>query len=108
VTAVGADVRFDEDDLVQDLSIFEVSIDGDDVSVAVYGGREQICGSVRFTFRDPEERASHVERLLRWKRHEALVSLLQAGDRVSLFREDALFAQLDGDLGTGHDRGRTV
>jgi hypothetical protein len=86
-------VRFDEDDLVQDLAIFEVSIEGDDVTVAVYGGRSRVCGSVRFTFADPAERAAHVERLLRWKRHEALVSLLQAGERVSLFREDALFAQ---------------
>src|SRR5690606_35604263 len=86
-------VRFDENDLVQDLAVFDVTVDGDDVLVDLYGGPRNLCGTVRFTFPDEAERHTTVQRLRRWADHGDLVTLFAAGDTIRLFRERSLFAR---------------
>jgi hypothetical protein len=98
-------VRFDERDLVQDLSIFDVHVDGDDVHVDVYGGRKPVCGSVRFTFPDDAERTRHVTRLQQWRDKGMQVALWSAGSTLRLFREEALIRRA---LDTGDTRPPTA
>jgi hypothetical protein len=78
-------------ELFQDLAILGVMTDGDDVLVDVYGGRDNVCANVRFTFAEPRERASSVARLRRWQVQRAALSLVVQGDRVQLLSERALF-----------------
>jgi hypothetical protein len=83
-------MRFDESDLLQDLLIFDVQRDGSDVHVDLYGGRENVCGSVRFTFPDPAERRRNVAQLRDWKRAGVPVALLAYGDTITILSERAL------------------
>lgn len=77
--------------------ILDVAIRGDDIHVSIYGGPRNVCGSVRFSFPDPTTR-QHQARLLRqWQHEELAVSLLSAGKRLTLFREDALIARALGE-----------
>jgi hypothetical protein len=55
--------------------------------VSVYGSRENVCGTVRFTFGDQAERAGALRVLRRWSERDVVVSLLSSGDRMSLFCE---------------------
>jgi hypothetical protein len=83
-------MRFEESDLLQDLLIFDVQADGCDVHVDLYGGRENVCGSVRFTFPDAAERRSNITQLKEWHRGEVPVALLAYGETITLLSERAL------------------
>jgi hypothetical protein len=83
-------MRFHESDLLQDLLIFDVRRDGVDVHVDLYGGRENVCGSVRFTFSDPSERRRNLSQLRDWKREGVPVALLAYGDTITILSERAL------------------
>ena len=80
-------MRFDEADLLQDLHVLTALEVGCDVLVSIYGGRDNVCGTVRFTFDDVEERAGALRVLRHWAGADVAVSLLSAGDRLSLFSE---------------------
>ena len=83
-------MRFDESNLLQDLLIFEVQADGDDVHVDLYGGRGKVCGSVRFTFPDARDRRRNLGQLRDWMRTSTPLALLTDGDDVTLLSERAL------------------
>ena len=83
-------MRFGENELVQGLLVLTASELGEDVEVSVYGGRDNVCGSVRFTFPDPLERASVLHRLQAWAAGEEPVALLARGDTMSLIAERAV------------------
>lgn len=83
-------MRFDESDLLQDLLIFDVHRDGDDVHVDLYGGRENVCGSVRFTFPDAADRRRNLNQLKAWQQDSVPVALLAYGDTITLLSERAL------------------
>jgi len=71
----------------------DVAIQGDDIHVSIYGGPRNVCGSVRFNFPDPTTREHQAQLLRQWQREEFPVTLLSAGKRLTLFREDALIAR---------------
>lgn len=81
---------FEESDLVQDLLVLSASELGDDVMVSVYGSRDNVCGTVRFTFADAGDRARSLLVLRRWGARDTVVSLLSHGDEMSLFSERAV------------------
>lgn len=83
-------MRFAENDLLQDLLIFEVRRDGPDVHVDLYGGRDNVCGSVRFTFSNDADRRHNLEQLREWMRSRTPVTLLTRGDTLTLLSERAL------------------
>lgn len=83
-------MRFDESDLLQDLLIFDVRADGPDVHVDLYGGRDNVCGSVRFTFPDGRERKQNLAQLRDWHADDVPVALLAYGDTITLLSERAL------------------
>lgn len=78
-------------DFLQDLLVFDVSVTGDEVHVALYGGRTPMCGSVRFTFPSASERERTVTVLEAWKHDVTPVSLIARGENIRIFREDLLF-----------------
>ena len=80
---------------MQDVAVAGVVVDGDEVHVGVYGGAENVCASVTFSFPDDDERAEHVRRLLGWASEDAPLSLLVDGPSVRLFSERALFRRAD-------------
>jgi hypothetical protein len=64
--------------------VFDVSVEGPVVNVAVYGGQDNVCGSVRFTFHDAEERQDHLRRLRAWAQQAVPLFLVADGERASL------------------------
>jgi hypothetical protein len=86
-------MRLDEGDLLQDLGVVAAIEDGENVYVSIYGGRDNACGSVRFTFPDPTVRARHLAVLSRWALEDTPVALLSRGDSMTLFSEAALLAR---------------
>ena len=62
---------------------------GADVVVSVYGSRDNVCGTVRFTFDDHSERSRSLRILGQWSEGDVAVSLLSHGDEMSLFSEAA-------------------
>lgn len=83
-------MRIEEADLLQDLLVLAAGERGDDVLVSVYGSRENVCGTVRFTFGDPAARARSLRVLQRWAADDTPVALLARGDELSLFSERAV------------------
>jgi hypothetical protein len=77
--------------LVQDVAVMGVISRAAEVQVDVYGGPDNVCAAVTFTFEDAATRASNVARLERWERAGTPLSLLVSGDMVRLFSERALF-----------------
>jgi hypothetical protein len=79
---------------VQDLRVAGAAIEGDDVIISVYGGTENVCGTVRFTFPDKRSRKRTMQLAERWRDADQLVTLLAANGAVSLFVERTLFEQM--------------
>jgi hypothetical protein len=80
------------EDVVHDLRVLTAVEDGDDVIVSVYGGRANVCGTVRFTYPGASDRRETTVRLTeRWAASDELVTLLVANGNVSLFSERNLF-----------------
>jgi hypothetical protein len=76
------------DDVVHDLRVLATIEDGDDVVVSVYGGRANVCGTVRFTYPGAPDRQEKTVRLTEhWAATDELVTLLIANGNVSLFSE---------------------
>ena len=90
-------MRFEERDLLQDLLVLAATEVDEDVVVSVYGGRDNVCGTVRFTFGDRSQRSRSLRLLRHWAEQDVAVALLSHGDELSLFSEPALFARALGD-----------
>lgn len=81
---------------MQDLRVIGASVAGDDVIVSVYGGSDNVCGTVRFTFADPGRRERTVCLVERWAATDELVTLVTSSGEVSLFSERASFERAAG------------
>ena len=80
-------------ELVQDVGVLGVAVEGHHLYVDLYGGPENVCASVRFVFPDARERAQSLASLQGWQWRATPVSLLVAGPTVRLVSERALFAR---------------
>lgn len=80
-----------EDVVVEGLHVAFVEEVGDRLLVDVYGGRDPVCGTVRFRFPDRRERRRHLERLRRWVGDGATVTLTRRGSAVSLVERRVLW-----------------
>ena len=79
-------------EVLQDVGVLDVRVDGADVCVDLYGSRSNICGSVRFTFEDPLERAVQVRLLRRWEREQTALTFVSHDTTVALTNDAALLA----------------
>ncbi|MCU1346786.1 MAG: hypothetical protein JWL70_3052 [Acidimicrobiia bacterium] len=77
--------------------ILDVAVRGDDIHVSIYGGPRNVCGSVRFRFPDAATRRHQAKLLRHWQEAQLPVALLNAGQRLTLFREEALIARALGE-----------
>lgn len=80
-------------EIVQDLRVLTVTEEGDSLIASVYGGGQDLCGSVRFDVPDAQARALARRRLERWGDTGALVTLVASDGHVSLVSEGSLFAR---------------
>jgi hypothetical protein len=81
----------------QDLVLFDVQADpaASEVYVDIYGGgREAICGSVRFSFPVRGDWARNVGRLRRWQRERAILTMVDEGKVVRLIDDRAVLAEV--------------
>ncbi|MDQ1402817.1 MAG: hypothetical protein QOG03_1133 [Actinomycetota bacterium] len=79
-------------ELAQDVRVAFVEVDGDEVRVDIYGGTEQVCGSVVYRFCDPELRRKHLETLGQWATDGTPVTYVRREGEVVLIDEAAVFA----------------
>jgi hypothetical protein len=77
--------------LVQSVAIAGVRVQRSEVRVGLYGGPDNVCASVCFTFEKAAERAANVKLLRRWEKTGEPLSLLMHGNSVRLVSERALF-----------------
>lgn len=77
-------------ELIQDVAILSVDVDGQVVLVDVYGGQDNLCASVRYTFEDARVRDRNVTRLRRWAAADDELSLLIDGSTVTFVNERSL------------------
>jgi len=80
-------VRFGERELVQGLVVLAATEDGDELAVSLYGGPENACGVVRYTFTDPDERDGVLLVLRAWAAVDEPVALLHRGEQTSIIAE---------------------
>jgi hypothetical protein len=87
--------NLEDDGVVQDLRVAGVARWGEDVIISVYGGSENLCGTVRITLSDPGDRDEAVSLAEHWAATDELVTLLTSGDSVSLVVERELFERAE-------------
>ncbi len=78
----------------QDVRVLFVEEDAFDVVVAVYGGPDNICGSVRLTADDADHRARQLRLLHRWASESTPLTFVMSEDRVALVNDRALVERL--------------
>lgn len=81
-----------EDELLQDLLIFEVTPRriSREISVDLYGGKNCVCGTVRFRFPKLGDYEASLRVLKEWASTGALVTMVTRGDTISLLSEKEL------------------
>ena len=77
--------------VLQDVAVCGVELDGEDVVLGLYGGYENACASVRFTFPEVTERVTRAAQVRAWEREGTVLTVLAYGDIVSLVADRDLF-----------------
>jgi hypothetical protein len=84
-------------EVIQNLLIFGVEVEGDELRVDIYGGADCVCGTLIYTFTDPAERAERAGLLGRWREAATPVTYVRRDGSAALMDELALLADaLDG------------
>ncbi len=79
-------------EVLQNVLIVGVEVEGDEIRVDVYGGDERICGTVVYTFPDRKIRQLQVETLRYWCDTTTPLTYVQRGSTVALLDETALLS----------------
>lgn len=80
--------------MLQDVLVFDVVVDGADVSVDIYGSRSNVCGCIRFRLRERAERVGRVRLLRRWQQDQTPLTFVAHGSTVVLTDDAALVARV--------------
>jgi hypothetical protein len=83
-----------EPELLQNLLVFDVTVDGLALHVDVYGGADNVCGTISFRFKRRSERRRQQRTLRRWQRSGTPITFVARGSSISLMDERALFDDL--------------
>lgn len=86
-------------EILQDLLIFRVTREGCDLHVDLYGGSENVCAAVPFTFDTQEACDEHLATLLDWERAETAVTFVRHGSHITLVNDQVVLDQLAADAG---------
>jgi hypothetical protein len=71
-------------EVLEDVLVHCVTVEGDDVHVDLYGSVDHLCGTVTFTFADPRQRRRMVASLRRWARTTTPLVMTSNGKTISL------------------------
>ena len=74
----------DELELLQDVRVCGVRVEGMDVHVDIYGGASNVCGTIRFSFDDEADVRAQATLLRRWERDATELAFLAQGSNISL------------------------
>lgn len=74
----------DRVEVLEDVLVHCVTVDGDEVHVDLYGSVDHLCGTVTFTFSDPRQRRRMVTSLRRWSRSTTPLVMTSNGSTISL------------------------
>ncbi|HEY8544374.1 MAG TPA: hypothetical protein VIL36_04970 [Acidimicrobiales bacterium] len=80
----------DDIEILRDVRVFGVTVEGADVHVDVYGGRSTVCAGIHFTFTDPRRRAEAVALLRRWEDAATPLTFTATADTITLQNDAAL------------------
>ena len=86
-------MAFGNTEIIAGLLVHSATVDGDYLHVDVYGGPDNVCGSIRFTCRGRAERASRLRLLQRWARDNTAVTYAATGSTITLQNEQATFGR---------------
>ena len=81
-------------EVIQGVFVLAVSERGKDLYVDIYGGDQNVCGSIRFAFPDGKRRRAMRSVLHRWCRHRTPVTFVSRGSTIALQDDRALFDDL--------------
>ena len=82
--------------MIQNLRVFEVTTDGDELRVDVYGGDESICGTLVYTFDDTRQRRQRMAILDRWRIEGTPLTYIRREESAALMDELAVFEEAFG------------
>ncbi len=85
-----------ENEILANVRIFAVEVEGPTVRVDVYGGDDALCGSVGYDFPNARQRARSVSTLRRWCRNGTVLTLVRRSGIVTLLDEAGVLEDLLG------------
>ena len=80
----------DDIEILQEVHVLDVTVEGADVHVDVYGGRSTVCAGIRFTFGDEARRQEAVRLIRRWQEQATSLTFVATGDTITLQNDLAL------------------
>lgn len=80
-------------EVIQNLFVFDVMVEGEEVKVDIYGGADCVCGTLIYRFADRRERAERARVLSRWRDEETPVTYVRRQGSAALMDELALLAE---------------
>ena len=79
-------------EVIQNLLIFGVEVEGDELRVDIYGGADCVCGTLIYTFTDTRERQERADLLGRWRDLGTPVTYVRRDGSAALMDELALLS----------------
>lgn len=79
-------------EVIQNLLIFGVEVEGDELRVDIYGGADCVCGTLIYTFTDTRERTERADLLGRWRDLGTPVTYVRRDGSAALMDELALLS----------------
>ncbi|HEX9970073.1 MAG TPA: hypothetical protein VGB03_08035 [Acidimicrobiales bacterium] len=87
----GGDEHMNQDiEVIQNLLVFGVDIEGEELRVDIYGGDDCVCGTLIYRFSDPSELDERAELLRRWCLDATPVTYVRRDGSAALMDELSL------------------
>lgn len=77
-------------EVIQNLLVFGVDSEGEELRVDIYGGDDCVCGTLIYRFTDPTELAERAELLRRWCDQATPVTYVRRDGSAALMDELSL------------------
>lgn len=79
-------------EVIQNLLVFRVESEGEELRVDIYGGADCVCGTLIYRFADRREHADRAEVLRRWCDEQTPVTYVRRDGSAALMDELALLS----------------
>ena len=80
-------------EVIQNLLVFGVDTDGDELRVDIYGGEDCVCGTLIYRFTDPAELDERADLLRRWCTDGTPVTYVRREGSAALMDELSLLTE---------------